>query len=236
MTRNRWPNAQTVTAVSSASHLDGHTRALLPRFTALNGKEREQIEVYFQEWVTLALRVLYPGGHLFLASNVFLSQTVFAALVRAGLEFRGQVIRLVRTLWGGDKPKNAEEEFPDVCSMPRGCYEPWGIFRKLLPRGMTVSECLRQFQTGGLRRKPDGNPFEDVIESERTPRKERMLASHPSLKPQSFLRQLVYASLPLGEGILLYGFKLHDCDCRGGWIFYPWYREKSGLLLQQVAK
>jgi site-specific DNA-methyltransferase (adenine-specific) len=68
---------------------------------------------------------------------------------------------------------------------------------------MTVSECLRQFQTGGLRRKPDGNPFEDVIESERTPRKERMLANHPSLKPQSFLRQLVYASLPLGEGILL---------------------------------
>ncbi|WP_455423209.1 DNA methyltransferase [Chloracidobacterium thermophilum] len=68
---------------------------------------------------------------------------------------------------------------------------------------MTVSECLRQFQTGGLRRKPDGNPFEDVIESERTPRKERMLANHPSLKPQSFLRQLVYAPLPLGEGILL---------------------------------
>jgi hypothetical protein len=63
-----------------------------------------------------------------------------------------------------------------------------------------------------------------------------MLANHPSLKPQSFLRQLVYAPLPLGEGILLYGFKLHDCDCRGGWIFYPWYREKSGLLLQQVAK
>jgi hypothetical protein len=196
--------------------------------------------VYFQEWVTLALRVLYPGGHLFLASNVFLSQTVFAALVRAGLEFRGQVIRLVRTLWGGDKPKNAEEEFPDVCSMPRGCYEPWGIFRKLLPRGMTVSECLRQFQTGGLRRKPDGNPFEDVIESERTPRKERMLASHPSLKPQSFLRQLVYASLPLGEGILLdpfMGSSSTIAAAGGGWIFYhSRYREKSGLLLQQVAK
>ncbi len=90
-----------------------------------------------------------------------------------------------------------------VCSMPRGCYEPWGIFRKPLPKGMTVSECLRRFQTGGLRRKPDGNPFEDVIESERTPRKERMLAKHPSLKPQSFLRQIVHAALPLGEGILL---------------------------------
>jgi len=182
---------------------DGHTRSPLPRFTALNGKEREQIEVYFHEWATLALRVLYPGGHIFLASNVFLSQTVFAALVRTGLEFRGQVIRLVRTLRGGNKPKNAEEEFPDVCSMPRGCYEPWGIFRKPLPKGMTVSECLRQFQTDDLQRKPDGNPFEDVIESERTPRKERMLANHPSLKPQSFLRQLVYASLPLGKGILL---------------------------------
>ncbi len=182
---------------------DGHTRSPLPRFTALNGKEREQIEAYFQAWATLAQRVLYPGGHVFLASNVFLSQAVFAALVRAGLEFRGQVIRLVRTLRGGDKPKNAEAEFPDVCSMPRGCYEPWGIFRKPLPKGMTVSECLRRFQTGGLRRKPDGNPFEDVIESERTPRKERMLANHPSLKPQSFLRQIVHAALPLGEGILL---------------------------------
>jgi site-specific DNA-methyltransferase (adenine-specific) len=26
---------------------------------------------------------------------------------------------------------------------------------------------------------------------------------HPSLKPQSFLRQVVYASLPLGKGIVL---------------------------------
>ena len=87
--------------------------------------------------------------------------------------------------------------------MPRGCYEPWGIFRKPVPKGMTIGECLRTFQTGGLRRKPDGNPFEDVIESERTPQKERAIADHPSLKPQSFLRQIVYTSLPLGEGIVL---------------------------------
>jgi site-specific DNA-methyltransferase (adenine-specific) len=68
---------------------------------------------------------------------------------------------------------------------------------------MTVSDCLKEFQTGGLRRKPDGNPFEDVIESERTPQRERKIANHPSLKPQSFLRQIVYASLPLGEGIVV---------------------------------
>ncbi|GIV89750.1 MAG: methyltransferase [Chloroflexus sp.] len=182
---------------------DGHSRSPLPRFTALSSKERERIQHYFYEWATLALRVLRPGAHIFLASNVLLSQTVFSAIADAGLEFRGQIIRLVRTLRGGDRPKNAEDEFPDVCSMPRGCYEPWGIFRKPIPEGMTVSECLRCFQTGGLRRKPDGNPFEDVIESERTPHKERAIADHPSLKPQSFLRQIVYASLPLGEGIVL---------------------------------
>jgi len=68
---------------------------------------------------------------------------------------------------------------------------------------MTVGDCLKEFQTGGLRRKPDGNPFEDVIESERTPQRERRIANHPSLKPQSFLRQIVYAALPLGEGIVV---------------------------------
>jgi len=182
---------------------DGHKRSPLPRFTALNHKERNRIQEYFSEWAKLVLQVLRPGGHVFLASNVFLSQVVFTAIADTGLEFRGQVIRLVRTLRGGDRPKNAEDEFPGVCSMPRGCYEPWGIFRKPIPKGMTVSDCLKDFQTGGLRRKLDGNPFEDVIESERTPQKERKIANHPSLKPQSFLRQIVYVSLPLGEGIVV---------------------------------
>ncbi len=182
---------------------DGHTRSPLPRFTALNHKERLRLQEYFHEWALLALRMLRPGGHIFIASSVFLSQLVFHSLSSAGLEFRGQIIRLVRTLRGGDRPKNAEAAFPDVCTMPRGCFEPWGLFRKPLPKEMTVEDCLKQFQTGGLRRKPDGTPFEDVIESERTPRRERAVANHPSLKPQSFLRQIVYAALPLGEGIIL---------------------------------
>jgi len=182
---------------------DGHDRSPLPRFTALNDNERDRLQRYFSEWAELVLQILRPGGHIFLASNVFLSQTVFTAIADAGFEFRGQVIRLVKTLRGGDRPKNAEQEFPDVCTMPRGCHEPWGIFRKPIPNNMTVSDCLKEFQTGGLRRKPGGNPFEDVIDSERTPQRERNIANHPSLKPQSFLRQIVYASLPLGEGIVV---------------------------------
>ena len=182
---------------------DGNVRSPLPRFTALNEQDRVRLQEYFTDWANLVYRVLLPGGHVFLASNAFLSQTVFSAVADAGLEFRGQIIRLVRTLRGGDRPKNAEREYAGVCSMPRGCHEPWGLFRKPLPSGMTVSACLNEFQTGGLRRKPDGNPFEDVIVSERTPRQERQVADHPSLKPQSFLRQIVYASLPLGQGIVL---------------------------------
>jgi site-specific DNA-methyltransferase (adenine-specific) len=77
-----------------------------------------------------------------------------------------------------------------------------GPFQETLPARMTVAECLREFQTGGLRRLPDGNPFKDVIPSERTPQRERRIADHPSLKPQSFLRHLVYVSLPLGQGVL----------------------------------
>ncbi len=182
---------------------DGHRRSPLPRFTALNDRERASLRRFFVEWSRLAVRVLRPGGHLFLAGNAFLSQFVFSALVEGGLEFRGEVIRLVRTLRGGDRPKNAEEEFPGVSSMPRGCYEPWGLFRKPLPAGTKVSDCLREYQTGGLRRRPDGLPFGDVIESERTPKTERRIANHPSLKPQSFLRQIVHASLPLGVGVIL---------------------------------
>ena len=84
---------------------DGHVRSPLPRFTALNQVERDSIERFFSEWGTLVLHALRPGGHVFLASNSFLSQLVFGALVRSGLEFRGELVRLVRTLRGGDRPK-----------------------------------------------------------------------------------------------------------------------------------
>jgi site-specific DNA-methyltransferase (adenine-specific) len=182
---------------------DGSVRQPLPRFTALNAKERKQLTEFFTEWAKVAVHVLRPGGHVFIATNSFLCQLVYSALVAGGLEFRGQLIRVVQTLRGGDRPKNAEEEYPDVCSLPRGCYEPWGILRKPVPAGVKVSDCLRKFETGGLRRLPEGLPFTDLVEAGRTPRAERQLAKHPSLKPQALLRELVYAVLPLGKGIVL---------------------------------
>lgn len=181
---------------------DGHQRSPLPRFTALNQKDRARLREYFTSWASALLRVLRPGAHIFVASNAFLSQVVFEAICRGGLEFRGEVIRLVGTLRGGDRPKGAEDRFPDVCSLPRGAYEPWGLFRKAIPPGWTVARCLEEYGTGALRRTSSEVPFSDVIPSERTPRRERQLVDHPSLKPQSLMRTLVHASLPLREGIV----------------------------------
>ena len=181
---------------------DGHVRSPLPRFTALDAGDRKRLDRFFCEWSRAACHALRPGGHVFIASNAFLAPLVYSALTDGGLEFRGQIMRFVRTLRGGDRPKNAEEEFPGVSSLPRGCYEPWGLFRKPLLPKMKVSDCLREFQTGGLRRTEDDLPFPDAIVSGRTPQRERLIAGHPSLKPQAFLRKIVRAALPLNVGII----------------------------------
>jgi site-specific DNA-methyltransferase (adenine-specific) len=181
---------------------DGSERAPLPRFTALDDEERTTLRRFFRDLARAALPALKPGAHVFMASNAFLSQLVFGAMIEGGFEFRTEIIRVVQTLRGGDRPKLGEDEFPGVCSLPRGCYEPWGLFRKAMPPKMTVRECLRVYGTGGLRRRADGNPFTDVIPSERTPKREKEIAPHPSLKPQSLLRQIVRAVLPLGSGVI----------------------------------
>ena len=142
-----------------------------------------------------------PGAHVFIASNPLVSQWVYAPLIAAGFEKRGEIVRVVKTLRGGDRPKNAHDEFPDVTVMPRSCWEPWGLFRK--PCEGRVQDNLRRWRTGGLRRISPSEPFRDLIASSPARGEEREMAPHPSLKPQSFLRQLVRASLPFGEGVIL---------------------------------
>ena len=180
---------------------DGCTRSPLPRFTILSEEERSNLKRFFSDFARRALRVLVPGGHLFIAANPLLSHLVYLPLMEAGFEKRGEIIRLVQTLRGGDRPKNAHEEFPDVSVMPRSAWEPWGLFRK--PCEGRVQDNLRKWKTGGLRRVSDDAPFSDVISSSPTRPEERAVSPHPSLKPQTFMRQIVRASLPLGAGIVL---------------------------------
>lgn len=179
---------------------DGAKRSPLPRFTVLSQEEITGLYNFFGGLAYGLQRALVPGGHIFIASNPLLSTLTFHAFQQAGLEKRGEVIRLVQTLRGGDRPKGHEAEFSDVSVMARSCWEPWGIFRK--PIEGTAAENLRAWGTGGLRRISADEPFKDVITCSPTRGYEREVAPHPSLKPQRFLRQLVRASLPLGLGIV----------------------------------
>jgi site-specific DNA-methyltransferase (adenine-specific) len=179
---------------------DGAKRKPLPRFTVLSADEITALHSFFGAVAFGVLRALVPGGHVFIASNPLLSTMTFHALQEAGFEKRGEIIRLVQTLRGGDKPKGAEKEFCDVSVMPRSCWEPWGIFRK--PFTGTIADNLRAWGTGGLRRTSREEPLKDVIQCSPTRGEEKKIAPHPSLKPQRFLRRIVRAALPLGIGII----------------------------------
>ena len=180
---------------------DGSKRSPLPRFTVLKQTDFDALEQFFDAWAARLLPVLVPGANVIVASNPLLSYVVSSALSRSGLERRGEIVRLVMTMRGGDRPKDAHVEFTGVSVMPRSMWEPWLVFRK--PLDGRVQDNLRKWGTGGFRRISADRPFGDVIESSPTRPSERVLAPHPSLKPQAFLRQLVRGALPLGKGVLL---------------------------------
>jgi DNA modification methylase len=180
---------------------DGCARRPLPRFTVLKEKHKADLEAFFSQLATLLYPVLVPGAHVFIATNPLVSHYVYGPFIRAGYEKRGEIIRVVQTLRGGDRPKNAHLEFAEVSVMPRSCWEPWGLFRK--PCEGRVQDNLRKWKTGGLRRISPHTPFRDLIISSPTRRREHQLAPHPSLKPQQFLRQLARAALPFGDGVIL---------------------------------
>jgi len=180
---------------------DGATRSPLPRFTVLTAQAVAALGDFFYGWGRALIPTLVPGANVLVASNPLLSYVVSTALARAGFERRGELVRLVMTMRGGDRPKAAHEEFKDVSVLPRSMWEPWLIFRK--PIEGRVQDNLRKWGTGGFQRPSFDKPFGDVIASSPTHRSERMLAPHPSLKPQKFMRQIVRAALPLGEGKIL---------------------------------
>lgn len=180
---------------------DGNKRAPLPRFTVLSRDDIVELERFFFAWARLLFPILVPGAHVIVASNPLLSFVVASAVTRAGFERRGEIIRLTMTMRGGDRPKAAHTEFAEVSVMPRSMWEPWLMFRK--PVDGRVQDNLRRWKTGGFRRPSKDQPFGDVIPSAPTRKQERSLAPHPSLKPQTFMRKIVRAVLPLGEGTVL---------------------------------
>ena len=180
---------------------DGAQRSPLPRFTVLSPSDRDDLAEFFAAWATLLAPALVPGANVLVATNPLLSYIVSGALAQAGLERRGEIIRLVTTMRGGDRPKGAHEEFSEVSVMPRSMWEPWLVFRK--PLEDRVQDNLRKWRTGGFRRPSAQRPFGDVIRSAPTRKEEKALAPHPSLKPQEFLRQIVRGVLPLEEGVVL---------------------------------
>ncbi len=108
---------------------DGAKRRPLPRFTALNQRNQDAMVEFFKRFAERLEPVLVPGAHVFIATNPLVSHLVANPFIESGYETRGQIIRIVRRLRGGDRPKNAHVEFRDVTVLPKSCWEPWLLFR-----------------------------------------------------------------------------------------------------------
>jgi DNA modification methylase len=180
---------------------DGAKRQAMPRFTILDDHDRMGVLAFHLRLAPELFRVLAPGAHVMLASQCLVSHLVAQAFSMAGFEARGQIVRVVKTLRGGDRPKFGDKEYREVSVIPRSCFEPWLLFRKPCKGG--VVQNLKRFGTGALRRPSEDVPFPDLLQVPPARPRERTLAKHPSLKPQALMRALVRASLPLGKGIIL---------------------------------
>ncbi|HXC34286.1 MAG TPA: DNA methyltransferase [Candidatus Acidoferrales bacterium] len=182
--------------------IGGSRRDPLPRFTILSEEQKLLLRAFFKDWGRLLSPALVPGAHVCVAGHPILQYLVQDAMAQAGYEVRPAIMRLYFSFRGGDRPKNAEQEFPEVCVSPKGAYEPWMLFRKPIEK-KTVAENLRRWGTGGLRRMSVDKPLPEAIPSGRTPDREEAISPHPCLKPQHFMRVIVRALLPLGKGTIL---------------------------------
>lgn len=223
---------------------DGSLRDPLPRFTTLTAADKDQLKRFMRDWGVAVGRILVPGAHVCVAGNPSLQYLIQAAMAEAGFEVRAAIMRLYVGFRGGDRPKLAEREFSGVCVTPRGCYEPWMLFRKPLSE-RTVAENLRRWGVGGLRRMADEKPLPDIIQSSRTPETESGIANHPTVKPQHILRILVRAMLPCGDGVVLdtfagSGSTIAAADAIGyesiGIELDPYYFEGAKVAIPLLSK
>src|SRR2546427_327848 len=158
--------------------IGGSKRDPPPRFAFLNETQKQELRRFFHDWGKLLFPALVPGAHACVAGHPILQPLVQTAMAEAGYEIRPAIMRLYFSFRGGDRPKNAEKEFPEVCVTPKGAYEPWMLFRKPISE-KTVAGNLRRWQTGGLRRLSADKPLPDVIPSGRTPDREETISDDP---------------------------------------------------------
>jgi DNA modification methylase len=180
---------------------DGAIRQPTPRFTVLDDHDRMGLLAVHLNLAPELFRILVPGAHVIISSQCLVSHLVVQAFSMAGFEARGQIVRVVKTLRGGDRPKFGDKQYREISVIPRSCFEPWLLFRK--PCEGRVTENLKRFGTGALRRPSENVPLPDLVHAPPARSYERSIARHPSLKPQALMRFLVRASLPLGKGIIL---------------------------------
>ena len=193
---------------------DGHTRNPVPRFTVLGPRDHERIRRFFRTFAKELSRVLVPGAHVFLASNPLVSHLVSNAFVSAGFEKRGEIVRVTQTLRGGDRPKNAHEEFSGMSVIPRSCWEPWLLFRE--PCDGRVQDNLRKWHAGALRRPSHGEPFKDLIYSSPARGDERKDCSTPFAEAPAFFAASRACSSPPEQGTFvgsIHGLRICNC-CR----------------------
>jgi len=80
---------------------DGCKRKPLPRFTVLSHEQKNDIELFFKGWADILRPKLRPGAHVIIAGNSILQMYVQSALVSAGFENRGTILRLYHGFRGG---------------------------------------------------------------------------------------------------------------------------------------
>jgi len=192
--------------------MNGSARRPMPRFTTTPPEQKRQFQAFFHLWATLLRPTLVPGAPVLLAANPLMASRLQLALEDAGLEYRGVILRLVRTMRGGDRPKGAEEQYPEVATSPRSGYEPWLLFTEPAD-GLSTDALFRQYGTGRFGPLAPGWPASTTIPSEVTSQPERHLADHPTIKPQSLLRPLIRMLMPTRRGLLYEPFMGSGSTC-----------------------
>jgi site-specific DNA-methyltransferase (adenine-specific) len=109
--------------------IGGSRRDPLPRFTVLTDSQKLELRRFFHNWGKALFPALVPGAHVCVAGHPILQHLVQAAMTEAGYEVRTAIMRLYFSFRGGDRPKNAEREFPSLCDA-QGCLRALDAFPK----------------------------------------------------------------------------------------------------------